>query len=144
MADFIERLGDIVGEKGIIFGIDPAPRVVRDLVFLAEERKNIVPILADANHPEQYVGQVCTADIIFQDVAQKNQQEMFINNCNLFLKKGGYGLLSIKARSIDVKRNPKQIFEEIRQELDKVFTVIDYKLLSPFEKDHCMIIVKKK
>ncbi len=137
-------VSDIVGEKGIIFGIDPAPRVVRDLVFLAEERKNIVPILADANHPEQYVGQVCTADIIFQDVAQKNQQEMFINNCNLFLKKGGYGLLSIKARSIDVKRNPKQIFEEIRQELDKVFTVIDYKLLSPFEKDHCMIIVKKK
>ena len=137
-------VSDMVGEEGLIFAVDPAPRVMRDLVFLAEKRKNIAPVMADANHPEEYVSRVCEADIVYQDIAQKNQQDIFVRNCELFLKKGGYGLLAVKARSIDVKRKPKQLFEEIRQNLEKIFTVIDYKTLDPFEKDHCMIIVKKK
>ncbi len=136
-------ISDMVGREGLIFGVDPAPRVMRDLVFLAEERKNIVPILADANHPDEYADRICGADIIYQDISQKNQAEIFIKNCNLFLKKGGYGLLAIKARSIDIKRKAKQIFVEIRKELDKAFTVIDYKILEPFQKDHAFIIVKK-
>ena len=136
-------VSDIVGKKGLIFGIDPAPRVVRDLVFLSEERKNIVPILADANHPDQYWDKICQADIVFQDVAQRNQLDIFVKNCNTFLKKGGYGLFAIKARSIDVTKKPKSIFIEIRKELEKIFTVIDYKSLDPFEKDHAMIIIKK-
>ncbi len=137
-------VSDMVGEEGLIFGIDPAPRVMRDLVFLAEERKNIVPILADANHPEEYLDKVCQADIVYQDVAQRNQAEIFIQNCNLFLKSGGYGLLAIKARSIDARKKSKQIFEEIRAQLEKLFVVIDYRILEPFEKDHCMIIIKKR
>ncbi|MFH1682524.1 MAG: fibrillarin-like rRNA/tRNA 2'-O-methyltransferase, partial [Candidatus Woesearchaeota archaeon] len=136
-------VSDIVGEGGIIFGIDPAPRVMRDLVFLSEERKNIVPMLADANHPEEYLDKVCLADIVYQDIAQRNQSDIFIRNCNLFLKKGGYGLLAVKARSIDIKKKSNVLFNEIRRELEKVFTVIDFRNLEPFERDHCMIIIKK-
>jgi len=138
----ISFVSDIVGEEGLIFGIDPAPRVMRDLVFLAKERKNIVPLLANANHPEEYVPRVSGVDIVYQDIAQRNQEDIFVRNCKLFLKKGGYGLLAVKARSIDVRRRPKDIFEEIRQHLEKIFTVIDYKILEPFQKDHCMIIIK--
>jgi len=136
-------VSDMVGGDGLIFGIDPAPRVVRDLIFLAEERKNIVPILADANHPLEYAERVCAADIVYQDIAQKNQAEIFIKNCDLFLKKGGYGLLAVKARSINIKRKSKDIFIEIRTKLEKEFTVIDYKVIEPFQKDHAFIIVKK-
>jgi fibrillarin-like pre-rRNA processing protein len=137
-------VSDIVGEEGLVFGVDPAPRVMRDFIFLAEERKNLVPILANANHPEEYTKRVCQADIVYQDIAQKNQLDIFVRNCNVFLKSGGYGLLAVKARSIDIKRNPKDLFIEIRKELEKLFVVIDYKPLDPFEKDHCMIIIKKK
>ncbi len=137
-------VSDIVGEEGLIFGVDPAPRVMRDFVFLAEKRKNLVPVLADANHPEEYIERVCQTDIVYQDIAQKNQMDIFVRNCNLFLKKGGYGLLAVKARSIDVKRKPKELFVEIRKQLDKIFTVIDYKILEPYEKDHALIIIKKK
>ena len=136
-------VSDIIGKEGMLFGIDPAPRVIRDFVFLAEERKNMVPILADANHPETYTDKICTVDVVYQDVAQKNQAEIFIKNCKLFLKAGGYGLLAIKARSIDVKKRPKEIFVDIRNKLEKEFTVIDYRVLEPFQKDHCMIIIKK-
>ncbi len=140
----ISFISDMVGKEGLIFGVDPAPRVMRDLVFLSEERKNIIPILADANHPEEYLTRTCQVDIVYQDVAQRNQEDIFVRNCQLFLKPGGYGLLAVKARSIDIKRKPKDIFLDIRQKLEKTFTVIDYKTLDPFEKDHCMIIIKKK
>lgn len=137
-------VSDIVGQDGLIFALDFAPRVVRDLVFLAEKRQNIVPLLADANHPQEYADRICLVDVVYQDVAQRNQLEIFLKNCDFFLKSGGYGLLAIKARSIDVRRNPKQIFEEVRRQLEKVITVIDFRILEPFEKDHCMVIVKKK
>ena len=136
-------VSDMVGKEGLLFGIDPAPRVMRDLVFLSEDRNNIVPILADANHPETYTDKVCQADVVFQDVAQRNQAEIFIKNCEVFLKKGGFGLLAVKARSIDAKKSSKQIFQEVRTLVEKKFTVIDFRLLEPFEKDHCMIIIKK-
>ncbi len=136
-------ISDIIGKEGLLFGVDPAPRVMRDFVFLAEERDNLAPLLADANHPEEYASRVCTVDIVYQDVAQRNQEDIFVRNCTLFLKPGGYGLLAVKARSIDVRRKPKQIFEEVRRNLEKKFTVIDYRILEPYEKGHCMIIVKK-
>ena len=139
----VSFVSDIVGKEGLIFAVDPAPRVMRDLVFIAEERKNIVPVLADANHPEQLMNKISSVDIVYQDVAQRNQLDIFVKNCQLFLKKGGYGLLAVKARSIDITKKPKLIFTQIRLKLDKLFTVIDYKTLDPLQKDHCMIIIKK-
>ena len=137
-------VSDIIGPEGLIFGIDPAPRVIRDAVFLAEHRLNIIPLLADANHPETYADKISAADVVYQDIAQRNQSDIFIRNCQLYLKPGGYGLLAVKARSINIKKKSKQIFEEIRKELENIFIVIDYKILEPYEMDHCMIIVKKK
>src|SRR3989344_7502973 len=63
-------VSDIIGKEGLLFGVDPAPRVMRDFVFLCEERKNMVPLLVDANHPEEYTFRVCMADIVYQDIAQ--------------------------------------------------------------------------
>ncbi len=136
-------ISDMIGNEGLLFGIDFAPRVVRDLIFLAQKKKNIVPILADCNHPENYLNRICAADIVYQDVAQRNQAEIFLENCRLFLKKGGYGLLAVKARSIDAKENSKKICEEVRKKVEKEMTVIDFRMLEPFEMDHAMIVVKK-
>lgn len=136
-------ISDMIGNEGLLFGLDPAPRVMRDFVFRAEERKNLIPLLADANHPEEYIGRVCAADIIYQDIAQRNQADIFLRNCQLFLKKGGYGLLAIKAKSIDVTASSKKICEEVRKTIEQKMTVIDYRLLEPYEKDHAFLIVKK-
>ena len=77
------------------------------------------------------------------DVAQKNQAEIFLKNCNMFLKSGGFGLLAVKSRSIDITKRPKQIFQQVRTKLEKEITIVDYKILDPFERDHCMYVVKK-
>jgi len=57
---------------------------------------------------------------------------------------GGFGLLVVKARSIDVIRRPREIFNEVRKELEKHLTIIDYRILEPYQKDHCMFICKNK
>lgn len=137
------HVSDIVGEKGLVYALDFAPRVLRDMVFVAEQRRNIAPILADANQPESYMHLVSEVDVVFMDIAQRNQAEIFLKNCNLFLKKGGYGLLALKARSIDVTRKPKLIFKEVREKLEKEMTIVDYRELDPYEKDHAFYVVKK-
>ena len=133
-----------IASGGIVFAIDFAPRVVRDLVFVAEKRKNIFPLLADANHPESYYNISGAVDIVYQDVAQRNQVEIFLKNCALLLKPGGFGLLALKARSVDVISNPQGIFLEAKRELEKKLTVLDYRLLSPMQKDHAFFVCQKK
>jgi len=138
------HVSDIVGKDGFVFALDFAPRVVRELVYLCEQRKNIAPILADANKPETYADKLSLVDVVYMDIAQKNQAEIFLKNCRRFLKKDGYALIAVKARSIDVTKKPRQLFDIARREIEKELVIIDYKILDPFEKDHCMFMCKKK
>jgi fibrillarin-like pre-rRNA processing protein len=137
-------VSDMVGPSGFIYGLDFAPRVVRDLVFLCEKRQNIAPILGDANQPKTYMHRLQKVDVVYQDVAQRNQADIFIKNCDMFLKSEGFGLLAVKSRSIDITKKPKELYASIRTELEKKMTVVDYRILDPYEKDHCMFVVKKK
>ncbi len=139
----VSHVSDIVGSEGFIFAVDFAPRVVRNLIFLAEQRKNIAPIIADANKPEGYIDRMCEVDFLYQDVAQRNQTEIFLKNSEIFLKQGGFGMLAVKARSVDVTKQPKDIFQDVRKELEKKMRIIDYRLLEPFQKDHCLFLCKK-
>lgn len=140
----VSHVSDIVGKDGFIFAVDFAQRVVRDLTFLSEIRPNIAPILADANKPESYAPLVSAVDFVYQDVAQPNQVEIFLKNIDMFLKPGGFAMLALKARSVDVTKQPKVIFEMVRRQLNDRLTVIDARALDPFEKDHCMFLCKKK
>ena len=140
----VSHVSDIVGSNGFIFAVDISPRVMRDLIFLSYERENIVPILNDSNKIDVLKQKISGVDVIYQDVAQKNQVEIFLKNVDLFLKEKGYALLALKARSIDVTKKPLQIFREVKAKLEKEMTIIDYRELDPFQKDHCMFICKKK
>ena len=138
----VSFLSDICPE-GIIFAIDSAPRVVRDLVFVCQQRQNIAPLLADANKPDTYQDRIAQPDIVYQDVAQKNQVEIFLKNMQL-VKPGGFGMLALKARSIDITKKPEAIFREARAELEKHTIIADFRILHPFEKDHAFFLCKKK
>lgn len=135
------HVSDIV-ETGLVYCIDFAPRVVRDLLLTCNKRKNMLPLLADANKPDNYLNLIPKCNFLYQDIAQRNQVEIFIKNFNLFIKRG-YGFLAVKSRSIDVTRNPNEIFNEVEKKLKKEFIIIDKKRLEPFEKDHCVFLVKK-
>lgn len=139
----VSHVSDIT-KNGFVFALDFAPRVVRDLVFVCEDRKNIAPLLADANKPETYAHRIVKVDMIFQDIAQKNQTEIFLKNIRKYLKDNGVAIIAVKARSIDVTKKPGQLFAQVRRDLEKELKVIDYRTLEPFEKDHCIIVCKKR
>ena len=137
------HLSDIVGDKGLIFGLDVSSRVLRELYFLAHKRKNIIPILADCALPDTYTKKICKVDFLIQDISQKSQVGIFLKNLK-FLKKGGRAFLSIKARSIDVTKQPRKIFEMVRRQLlEAKMNIIDYKTLDPLELDHCVFVIEK-
>lgn len=141
----VSHVSDIVGERGIVFGVDVSERVMRKFIGLCEQRGNIVPIVGDANNPAEYREYLGghEIDLLFQDVSQKNQAEIFNKNAKLFLEKGKFGLIAIKARSISQSKNPKEIFREQTRELEKEFEVVQTVLLKPFEKHHAVVLCKK-
>jgi fibrillarin-like pre-rRNA processing protein len=137
------HVSDIIGEEGELYALDFAPRTQRELVFLTETRSNMACILADAHRVEEYEKIVPSVDVVFQDIAQRDQPEIFIKNCKAFLKKGGFGLLAVKARSIDVTKHPKEVFRMVRDMLQKNFVIVDERTLEPFQKDHFMFVIKR-
>ncbi|MCX6820739.1 MAG: fibrillarin-like rRNA/tRNA 2'-O-methyltransferase [Candidatus Aenigmarchaeota archaeon] len=141
----VSHFSDIVGKDGVIYGIDIAERVLRELIHHAELRGNIVPILADAKLPGKYAGQVFgQVDMVFEDVAAKDQVEILVRNSDTFLQPGGYAMIAIKSQSIDVTKPPKEIYAECLAELEKHFEILDKVELDPFEKFHMFVVLKKK
>jgi len=139
------HVSDIVGNGGFVFALDFAPRVMRDLVFVCEERKNMAPLFFDANKPDEYKDRIkIPVDAVYMDIAQKQQAEIFLKNVEMFLKPEGFCLLAVKARSIDVTKKPSVIFKEIRKKLEEKLIIVDYKTLEPFEMDHAMFVCKKR
>jgi len=133
------HISDIVGPEGLVIGVEFAPRVAREFVEnVARERKNVIPFVADARNPSRY--SVTRVDVVYCDIAQPDQTEIAIANCSGLLRKGGRLLLAVKARSIDVLKDPELVYEEERRKLVKagfrVELIVD---LSPFEKDHVLI-----
>lgn len=137
------HFSDVIGKEGIIYGVEISERSLRDLNPIAEIRGNIVPILANARLPENY-SWIEKVDLIYQDVATNDQPEILMRNCREFLKPKGWAILALKARSMDVVKEPKDIYKEAEKKLKKEFRVIEKVELEPFEKDHAFYVLKLK
>ena len=142
----VSHVSDVVGPGGLVVAVEFAPRPMRDLLRLCDRRENIVPILEDARFPERYADVVAEsggADCVFEDVADSEQVRIMDANA-LLLKRGGRGMLALKARSIDAVSEPNKVFAQARERLEKTFNVLEQVDLEPFEKDHVLFLLEKK
>ena len=137
------HVSDIVGEKGLLIGVESSMRVGREFVEkVAKARKNVVPYIADARDSARF-GSLGRVDVVYCDIAQPDQTEIALANCRSSLKKGGRLLLIVKARSIDVVKDPRVVFRAERERLEKAGFRVDRVVeLSPFDKDHALISAK--
>jgi fibrillarin-like pre-rRNA processing protein len=137
----VSHVSDIVGSSGIVFAVEPATRVARELIQnVASNRKNVIPIIEDARRPQAYFSVFGKVDIVYCDIAQPDQTDIAIANCAAYLKKGGVMLLVVKTRSIDVTMDPKAVVVQEAQRLERNgFTIDQIINLEPFDKDHGMI-----
>lgn len=139
------HFSDIVGKEGIIYGIDIAERPLRELIIHAERRGNIIPILADSRKPEDYEKNIIEkVDLVYCDVASPDQVQILVRNSEKFLKPNGWAVIAIKSQSIDVTKEPKEIYKKCLKEFEKHFEIIDKLELDPFEKAHMFVVMKKK
>lgn len=136
------HVSDIIGDSGHVWGVDFAPRPIRDLIdHVARYRMNISPILGDARHPQGYASLVSKVEVIFADVAQPDQAEIVVKNAKLFLRRGGYAMLSIKSRSVNVSRSPREIYAEQVAVLERAgFRIEELVELDPLEVDHALTL----
>jgi len=140
------HVSDIVGDKGYVYCVEFAPRAIRELVNnVCAYRVNMLPILEDARFPEKYAifihGKV---DDIYCDIAQPEQAKILADNADLFLKKQGWIMLAVKAQSIDVTKEPSEIYKrEVRVLMERGFDIEDVVHLEPYDKAHAMIVAKR-
>ena len=137
----VSHVSDIARD-GLVYAVEFSPRSLRDLVRLCERRKNIVPILADAARPEEYSFLVEPVDLVYQDVAQRNQAEIASRNCARYLKSGGDLILMLKTRSVDVTACPEAVLQAEMKNLQGLDLSQAMDLL-PFHEDHFAMQAKK-
>jgi fibrillarin-like pre-rRNA processing protein len=139
------HVSDIVGEKGHVYCVEFASRAIRELVNnVCAYRLNMSPIFEDARFPEKYAmfvrGQV---DDIYCDIAQPEQAKILADNADSYLKKSGWIMLAVKAQSIDVTKEPSEVYKhEIKVLENRGFHIEDVVHLEPYDKAHALIVAQ--
>ncbi len=130
VADYVE----------VVYAVEMAARPFPDLMALAEKRKNIVPIMADARRPALYRPLVEPVDLVYQDIAQKDQADILVAN-TAFLRQCGIFILIVKSRSIEVGRAPAEVVAEAEDRIrGNGFSLAQTVFLDPYYPDHAAII----
>ncbi|MEM4021490.1 MAG: fibrillarin-like rRNA/tRNA 2'-O-methyltransferase [Nitrososphaerota archaeon] len=138
------HVSDIIGERGVLYGVEFAARVMIQFKRnVSDRRMNVTPIFGDARKPEAYAPIVGEVDVIYCDVAQPEQAKLFSDNARLMLRSGGHGYLAVKARSIDSVQEPEVIYKREVEVLEKNgLKPIEVISLEPYERDHVMVILE--
>ena len=140
------HVSDIVGEKGHVYCVEFASRSMRDLVCnVCAFRLNMTPFLEDARLPEKYSMFISEkVDEIYCDVAQPEQAKVLADNADVLLKEQGWVMLAIKAQSIDVTKDPSEVYQqEIKVLKKRGFSIEELVRLEPYDIAHAMIVAQK-
>ncbi|MEM3577468.1 MAG: fibrillarin-like rRNA/tRNA 2'-O-methyltransferase [Candidatus Bathyarchaeia archaeon] len=139
------HVSDIVGEKGYVYCVEFAARALRELVNnVCAYRVNMLPILEDARFPEKYAVFISgKVDDVYCDIAQPEQAKILADNADAFLKKSGWIMLAVKAQSIDVTKEPEEVYKgEVKVLENRGFRIEEIVHLEPYDKAHAMIVAQ--
>tara|TARA_B100001094_G_scaffold35681_2_gene29734 strand:+ start:26272 stop:26856 length:585 start_codon:yes stop_codon:yes gene_type:complete len=121
-----------------ITAVEISSVAMAELLVLAKEKKNIIPSLNDAHFPEKYRIQANNPDIIYQDIAQNDQVDIFIRNCDFFRPK--YAFLMLKTQSIAGKS--KDLIENTKIKLNERFEKVEIININKWAKGHSAYYVE--
>ncbi|XP_016453449.1 rRNA 2'-O-methyltransferase fibrillarin 1-like [Nicotiana tabacum] len=137
----VSHVSDIVGPSGVVYAVEFSNRSGRDLLNMAKNRTNVIPIIEDARHPARYRMLVGMVDVIFSDVAQPDQIRILALNASYFLKVGGHFVLSIKANCIDSTLPDDKVYEQEVQKLKaNQFKPIEQVTMDEYQRHHACVI----
>tara|TARA_B100000902_G_scaffold321415_1_gene314344 strand:+ start:17931 stop:18515 length:585 start_codon:yes stop_codon:yes gene_type:complete len=115
-----------------ITAVEISSVAMAELLVLAKKKENIIPCLCDAHFPEKYRVQANNPEIIYQDIAQNDQVDIFIRNCKYYKPK--HAFLMLKTQSMTKQYN--DIFKKTEKRLNKIFKKVESVNINKWAKGH--------
>ncbi len=134
----LSHLGDLCPD-GRLTGVEISRRAFVELLALARGRHNLLPVLADAHFPDRYRAQAHGAEVLYQDIAQRDQLAIFLRNWKAYRPRAGF--LMLKARAINVAAEPMEVFATTAEALRERFAVVEQADISRWTRDHAAFYV---
>ena len=136
----VSHISDIVGAEGLVCAVE-CSNAGNGLIELSEQRSNIVPILADARHPDKFKARVPTVDCIVVNVCQPDQAKILALNAQFFLKDGGHFVIVVDVECIDTTVHASAAFaSEVVRMKNLGLTPREQLTLEPFRRNHAVIV----
>jgi len=127
-----------------IYVVEKSPSSFGALLALSRRRENLLPILADAQLPERYRADVGEVDFLYQDIAQRDQARIFLENAQGCLAAHGRGILMLKVRSVTQRRPAEVVARESRSALATAGLEVDVQVpLAPFAREHLALALHR-
>ncbi|AAT43797.1 fibrillarin-like rRNA/tRNA 2'-O-methyltransferase [Picrophilus oshimae] len=135
----VSHLSDIC-ISGRLYAVELSYDSFVKLYSLSQARNNIFPILEDANLVERYKFFVEKCDFIYQDIAQRNQVQIFNQNADIFKPRSA--ILIIKIKAISSKEPEKKILKETISSIRKynIKEIID---LRPYDIGNYLVYMER-
>ncbi|SMD31136.1 fibrillarin-like rRNA/tRNA 2'-O-methyltransferase [Picrophilus oshimae] len=135
----VSHLSDIC-ISGRLYAVELSYDSFVKLYSLSQTRNNIFPILEDANLVERYKFFVEKCDFIYQDIAQRNQVQIFNQNADIFKPRSA--ILIIKIKAISSKDPEKKILKETISSIRKynIKEIID---LRPYDIGNYLVYMER-
>ncbi|MCL4323422.1 MAG: fibrillarin-like rRNA/tRNA 2'-O-methyltransferase [Candidatus Thermoplasmatota archaeon] len=139
----VSHISDISPE-GKIFAVEFSPEPFAGLMKLAENRKNIYPVLSNARNPEAYSFFLeRDPEIIYQDISQRDQLDILFNNLDCF-EHWQYSLFILKATSVDSSKKPSEVLNQVTAKIKSrggihIISVTD---ISNYHKGHYLLFLE--
>lgn len=139
----VSHISDIVRD-GIVFAVDISEKEMRLLYVLLKDRMNVAPVLADARDPHSIGTCVGTdVDVIIQDIASRDQVDIFARSARHLLRSGGEVYLSLKTKSISSTSPPTRTLDEVKERLRREFTLLRSVNLRGYQDHHWLLHLRK-
>ncbi len=139
----VSHISDML-PRAHLYAVERFPRPFGVLLQMARSRPNLYPILADAQSPERYRALPGEVDLIYQDVSQRNQVAILLDNVRTSLDPDGVVLLQLKTRSITQSESPRAVLKTALGELEAGGLVASETVdLAPFSRDHYALVLER-
>lgn len=131
------HVADLVGH-GSVYAVERSVRPFARLRHLATRYPNLLPILADARRPIDYLGLVPPVDGVYVDVAQPDQVELALENARWFLRSSGNFVLALKTASMGREQSPRHHLLRAMETLSDL-DLEDPVDLAPYHRRHYLV-----
>jgi len=128
--------------EGQVFAVEYSFESFTKLLNISGERKNLFPFLEDAMNIENISGFINSPEVIYQDISQRHQVQIFNLAAGTF-KSVKKAILIIKVRAISARQNEKDIVRNSIKGI-KDFKVLDILDLKPFDKSNYLVYLERQ